>query len=394
VLPSKQAARPDFAFLSLGFRPFFLGASVFSALTIGLWMAVYVFQLSLPLTTLSSSQWHAHEMIYGYGMAVIAGFLLTAVRNWTGLPTPQGGRLAVLFGLWAGARGLYFMGTRFIALAACLDVLFVVALTVVILTRLVRARQWRQTAVGAKLLFLTIGNIVFYLGATGRLDEGIYWGLYGGLYLIISLIMTMGARIIPGFVQNGVGYEVELANPKWVNITSLVLFLFFFIAELFVRNPPLTAMAASGLFVVTSIRLVGWHTPGIWKKPLLWSLYLSFVFIDAGFLLFALSPFFGFSRLIAVHAMTVGGIGLITMGMMARVSLGHSGRSIHNPPSVVAYAFAGLVVGVINRVLFPLIWPASYVTWIAIAQGIWVVSFVLFAISYMPIWCKSGVGKS
>jgi uncharacterized protein involved in response to NO len=327
-------------------------------------------------------------------MAVIAGFLLTAVRNWTGLPTPQGGPLASLFGLWAGARLLYLGGTRFIGAAACLDVLFIVCLNAAILSRLIRARQWRQTAIGAKLLFLMIGNITFYLGITGRLEQGIYWGLYGGLYLIISLIMTMGARIIPAFVQNGVGYDVKLANPLWINIASLLLFLFFFIAELFVRRPALTAMAASGLFVVTSLRLIGWHTPGIWRKPLLWSLYLSFVFIDVGFLLFALSPFLRFSRLIAIHAMTVGGIGLITMGMMARVSLGHSGRNIHSPPRVVAYSLAGLVLAVIDRVLFPLIWPASYVTWIAIAQGIWVVSFVLFAISYMPIWCKSGVGKS
>jgi uncharacterized protein involved in response to NO len=122
--------------------------------------------------------------------------------------------------------------------------------------------------------------------------------------------------------------------------------------------------------------------------PLLWSLYLSIAFIDVGFLLFSLSPFLGFSRFLAIHAMTVGGIGLITMGMMARVSLGHSGRSIHRLPRAVAYAFLGIVVGATVRVLFPIVWPAPYVTWIAISQGLWIVSFLLFAGSYVPIFLK------
>jgi uncharacterized protein involved in response to NO len=104
----KNTHRPSFSLFDLGFRPFFLGASVFACLTIALWMAVYVFQLSLPLQNLSPSQWHAHEMIYGYSMAVIAGFLLTAVRNWTQIQTPRGGPLIVLFSLWWTARILFF----------------------------------------------------------------------------------------------------------------------------------------------------------------------------------------------------------------------------------------------------------------------------------------------
>jgi uncharacterized protein involved in response to NO len=159
------------------------------------------------------------------------------------------------------------------------------------------------------------------------------------------------------------------------------------------RRPFVTAAAAALLFMVTTVRLVGWHTPGIWRKPLLWSLYLSFVFIDAGFLLFALSPFLGFSRFLAIHAMTFGGIGLITMGMMSRVSLGHSGRRIHHPPKPVAISFGGLALGAIVRVLFPLVWPAHYVAWIAVSQGLWIMSFFIFAASYAPILLTSDAAE-
>jgi uncharacterized protein involved in response to NO len=349
-------------------------------------MAIYVFQFSIPLKTLSTSQWHAHEMIFGYTLAVIAGFLLTAVRNWTRLPTPQGWPLAALFSLWGAARCLYAFGTSYLWVAAVFDLLFIASLIGAVLTPVIRTRQWRQMAIVAKLLLLGFAHLSFYLGVSGRLVDGIYWGLYGGLYLVISLIMTMGARIIPSFIQNGVGYEVELSNPPWINLTSLIVFLFFFIAELFVRRPVVTAAAAALLFLVTTLRLFGWHTPGIWKKPLLWSLYLSFVFIDAGFLLFALSPFLGFSRFLAIHAMTFGGIGLITMGMMSRVALGHTGRSIHHPPKTVVVSFGGVALGAIVRVLFPLVWPAGYVAWIAVSQGIWIVSFLIFVSSYALIF--------
>lgn len=384
-IQQKELARPCIPFLSLGFRPFFLGASLFSVLTIGLWMGVYVFQLSIRLDPLSSAQWHAHEMIYGYGLAVIAGFLLTAARNWTQLETLRGWRLGCLFGLWMTARGLFLFGTNYIASAAVFDLLFIGSLVLAVLLPIVRTRQWRQLAIVAKLVFLALGNATFYLGLAGWIEDGVYWGLYGGLYLIISLIMTVGARVMPGFIENGVDNEITLTNPRWVGIASLIFFLIFFIVELFIRRPFITAIAAMGLFVVTTIRLIGWHAPGIWKKPLLWCLYVSFIFIDAGFLLFALTPVLGFSKFIAIHALAFGGIGLITMGMMSRVSLGHSGRSIHNPPRTITYSFLGLIVGTLARVLLPLIWPAAYVAWIALAQGLWIISFLLFGISYAPI---------
>jgi uncharacterized protein involved in response to NO len=370
---------------TLGFRPFFLGASIFSAITIGLWMAIYVFHFSLPLENLTPSQWHAHEMIYGYSLAVIAGFLLTAVRNWTQIQTPRGVPLFILFSLWAAARVLFLFGTKYILAAAFLDLSFMLFLTAAVLHPIIKTRQWRQIAVVAKLVFLALGHVVFYLGVAGAVERGVYWGLYGGLYLVIGLIMTMGARVIPSFIQNGVDADVELYNPRWVGIASLLLYLFFFISELFLTNEYLTASLAAGLFAVTTFRLFGWHTPGIWKKPLLWSLYLSLAFIDLGFLLFSIRPFLGLAKFIPMHAMAFGGIGLVTIGMMARVSLGHSGRSIHNVPRTLSYSCAAIALGAVVRVGVSVIDATRYANWIAVAQTLWVFGFLLFVFSYAPI---------
>ncbi|MCG3205778.1 MAG: hypothetical protein KCHDKBKB_02501 [Elusimicrobia bacterium] len=389
----KNTHRPSFSLFDLGFRPFFLGASVFACLTITLWMAVYVFQLSLPLQNLSPSQWHAHEMIYGYSMAVIAGFLLTAVRNWTQIQTPQGRPLIVLFSLWLTARILFFFGTRFVLPAAILDLCFILFLTVAILYPIIKARQWHQLEVVAKLLFLAVGQVVFYLGVWGHLQRGVYWGLYGGLYLLIGLVMMMGARLIPNFIQNGVGYHVELHHPKWIAVISLLLYLMFFISELFLNRDNFTSIVSAGLFVVITIRLIGWHTYGIWKKPLLWSLFLSFIFIDIGFLLFATRPFLGLAKVIPMHAMAFGGIGLVTMGMMARVALGHSGRNIHEAPRTVFYSCAALALGAIVRVGVSVIDAGHYSNWVGVAQALWILGFLLFVYSYAPILIGPDVEK-
>jgi uncharacterized protein involved in response to NO len=356
-------------------------------------MAVYVFQLSLPLQNLSPSQWHAHEMIYGYSMAVIAGFLLTAVRNWTQIQTPHGSALAVLFSFWAIPRILYLLGTRFIFLAAILDLSFMLTLTVAVFSPIVKTKQWHQLAVVAKLAFLTIGHVIFYLGIWGRVSSGIYWGLYGGLYLVIGLILTMGARLIPFFIQNGVGYEVALYHPKWAGILTMLLYLVFFISELFLHHDNLTAVVSGSLFAVTTTRIIGWHTRGLWRKPLLWSLYLAIVFINIGFLLFAVRPFVGLAKFIPMHAMAFGGIGLVTLGMMARVALGHSGRSIHDAPWTVFYSCVALALGAVVRVGVSVIDAGHYSNWIGVAQALWILGFLLFVYSYAPILIGPDVKK-
>ena len=376
------------ALFNLSFRIFFLGAGVFSIISISLWSAMFIFRFSLPVEAMTSSQWHAHEMIYGYAMAVIVGFLLTASKNWTGIKTLHGKPLATLFGLWAAARLLFLTGTPFLELAGLFDIAFSIMFIASLSYPIIKAKQWKQLAIVSKVLFLACFNILFYLGALGVLAQGVFWGVYGGLFLVISLILTLGRRVLPFFIEKGVDENVEVSNSKWLDLSNLVLFLSFTVNEVFFNQAPLSAYLALILFVINARRLIGWYTPGIWKKPLLWSLYLSFWFICLGFALYVASHFLGINKFLAIHAFAYGSIGVMTLGMMSRVALGHTGRGIQTPPPAIAYALGILLGGAVIRVLLPLLDSQRYLLWIGLSQALWLISFIIFIWVYLPILSK------
>lgn len=377
-----QASLSKITLFNLGFRPFFLGAALFAIVSMAFWMGIYVFQIPVRIEGISIIQWHAHEMIYGFTMAVIAGFLLTAVKNWTGIQTLYGFRLLGLFVLWAAARILFLFGTRFIILAAIMDMLFMLSFIVAVIYPVIQVKQWKQMGIISKLILLAVGNSCFYLGMAGIVADGVYLGIYGGLFLIIGLILTMGRRLIPFFVEMGVGYPVKLLNSQWLDLSSLVLFLAFFIVELFIYTQPVAALLSIGLFIITSIRLVGWYTPGIWKQPLLWSLFIAFFWIDIGFLLMALLPFFNLPKLLAIHAFGFGGIGVVTLSIMSRVSLAHTGRNVKNLPGAITVALVAMIIGSIFRVGLPLLDANLYVIWVVTSQILWITAFMIFVIIY------------
>ncbi len=375
------------AWLSAGFRPFFLGAVLLAVISMIVWMAVYVGGWSPSLAGIPSIQWHAHEMLYGFAMAVIAGFLLTAVRRWTHQPTATGRTLLVLFLFWAFARIIALVGTRgWLPLMAALDLLFMAGLSVVIIRPIVHVRQWRQMGILAKLVTLGVGNALFYAGAIGWTAQGMRWGIYLGLYLIVALIMAMGRRIIPPFMTAGIGPSVQPKNRRWVDVGSIVAYLPFMVLEVFTMQKQIAALFAIALLILHGVRLWGWYTPALWRKPLLWSLYLAYAGLVLGFLLYPLSVWGGLSPYLPVHAFAMGGIGLMTLSMMIRVSLGHTGRSVLEPPRAVAIylVLVGLAVGV--RVLLPALWPEPYRLWIALAQILWIIAFGGFFIHFFRVW--------
>jgi uncharacterized protein involved in response to NO len=391
IMDKTNTSFSNIALFNLGFRIFFLGAAIYSIIAILFWMGVFAFNVSLPIHGLSKFQWHAHEMIFGYALAVIAGFLLTAVKNWTGIQTVHGMPLALMFCLWLIARLLFLFGSTFIHIAAAFDLLFILSLIIAAAYPIVKSKNWTQLGILSKLLLLAVANLCFYSGYMGFLEQGLYWGVYGGLYLVIGLILTLGGRVIPFFIKGGVERPVQLYNPKWITLLGLVIFLVFFISELFLHDKNITGISSAALFIIYSVRLVGWYTSGIWKKPLLWSLYLAMSFIVVGFLLFALSVYAGLPKYLAIHALAYGGVGIITMSMMARVSLGHTGRNINEPPATVKYMLALLLVGAIFRVFLPMFAPDHYLIWIVSSQLLWMVAFLLFVIAYAPILSKNRV---
>lgn len=375
-----------FALFYLGFRPFFLGAALFSMATMSWWMAVYIFSWPSRPLNISPATWHAHEMVFGYSIAVIAGFLLAAVKNWTGIQTPHRGPLALLLLVWLAGRVLpFFSQTVPIELIAIVDSSFLCILFLVVAFPIIRAKQWKQVGILSKILLMLASNVTFYLGVIGIVEKGIHWGLYSGLYLILSLIFVMGRRVIPFFIERGADEPVRLTNRKWVDRSSLVLFIAFWVADVFVADANLTAILAGILFLLHAVRLLDWYTSAMWRKPLLWVLYLAYGFLVLGFLFKATFPVLGLPPHLAIHAFTVGGIGLITLGMMSRVALGHTGRNIKEPPAMLPWIFSLLLAGAIVRVIFPLVSANQYTLWIGCSQVLWILAFALFLLVYSPI---------
>jgi uncharacterized protein involved in response to NO len=374
--------------LRLGFRPFFLLGSLYAVVAMLAWVGVYRGWWMMPFEQLPPMTWHAHEMIYGYALAVVAGFLLTAVKNWTGIQTAYGWRLALLALFWVCARIGALVDTpisQWLLLAG--DMAFVFMLCFEIAWPILRARKWEQIGILAKVILLGLSSALFYAGLLGWHEQALYWGLYSGLYLIIGLIITMGRRVIPFFIERGVDSKVELMNLRFIDLAAIPVFLLFYVLEVFTPFQALASIMALVLCLFYLVRLRLWHHPDIWKKPLLWSLYLSQVFITIGLLMLGLRLIVDVPSFLAIHAFAYGGIGLVTLGMMARVSWGHSGRDVFNPPALLNWVFALLFIGAMVRVFLPLV-IGHYAILVLIAQVFWIASFGLFLWLYMPVFIK------
>ena len=389
----------NYALTHLGFRPFFLSAGAFAVIGILLWTAIYSFNWQGLNAAYPPITWHAHEMIFGYTLAVVAGFLLTAIKNWTGQQTLHQAPLLLLTAIWLAARLLPFMQGLSLQAVASVDLLFMLALLAAVAIPVLRARQWQQAGIIAKVALMTLANAVFYLGLLGYWPAGTQLGLYAGLYLMIALIFTMGRRVIPFFIERGVGVSFKANNTRWVDRSSLVLFLLFAITDLIAMtqgNQALAGMAAALALVQIPLhgwRLYGWYHAAIWQKPLLWVLYVAYAWLVLGFGLKFLSWSTGLSPWLAVHAFAYGGIGMMTLGMMARVILGHTGRNVFEPPALVGKIFAILFAGACVRILAVWALPQWYWWWIVIAQCLWMLAFGLFVWLYAPMLIKPRVDK-
>ncbi|MGM8870736.1 NnrS family protein [Psychrobacter sp. 2Y5] len=398
-LPTQPPSSPH-PILNLSFRIFFSGAAVFAVVVMTLWVLVFTGHTDIDAQTLNPLYWHGHEMIYGYALAVVAGFLLTAVQTWTGVKMPYGYKLLAIFSCWLIARlswlafGLGFDfggGSSLLYLAAIFDMLFVGLMAIVVFRAVLQVKQYKQMGILAKLALLTLGNGLCYWGIFTSDMTITKIGVYLGFYLVIGLVLTIGRRVVPFFIERGLAHDgivIKVRNSKWQDILSLAFFLAFFIVDLFYSNKYLLTIAALGVALINIVRLAGWYHRGIWQKPLLWSLYLAFLGMCLSFLLYALQPWLGFSHSIAVHALSIAGVGMMTLAMMARVSLGHTGRNIHQPPKSVNAMLALMVLVFVSRIFLPIIATEHYLLWVMIAQGAWIGCFILFCISYLPMLSK------
>lgn len=363
---------------SFGFRPFFLCASAYSVIAMVFWMALFNGVLTMPLAGLPPVFWHAHEMLFGYATAVIAGFLLTAVRNWTQLPGLQGKWLALLVLCWLIPRTLFLLPIPdAMGIIALFDLLFICGCAAAVISPIVASGQLRrQAGIVAKLVLLGLSHLVFFVSF---LTDDMHWlqtSLYSALYLIVALSMALARRLIPFFMKSTTG--IELPNPPWIDQSSLWLFLMFWLVIITLGHGSISAILAAALLATHGARLWRWRSAAITEAPLLWVLYVAYGFFLLGFLLLALQPLVSLPLSAAIHAFTAGGIGTLTIGMMSRVSWGHTGRKISQPPRYLGWIFCLLIVAAILRVGAPILWPEHYTQWTIAAAAGWALAFSWF----------------
>ncbi len=335
------------------------------------------------------SFWHAHEMIFGYSVAVIAGFLLTAIKNWTGVSTAQGRPLMLLSGLWLLGRLIWFVPGLSKLLLVVMDCSFLFVLIYFVGHPLVKTGNKRNYVMVVLVSILALLNLLFHLSL---LNGQLIWAqktLLLSLFLILLLITKMAGRVFPMFSQNGVDnrYQAKV-YPKLELILPFMLLVFVFSWLMFPAQSLINGLLAVINMLLHGWRLVGWYNPQIWRKPLVWVLHVGYGFLVVGLAYMAVAAWFPWLQLMALHAFAVGGLALITLGMMARVSLGHTGRNLHQPPKVLGYCFGLLVCSALIRVVLPLFNALPYSQLVLFSGVFWVAAYLLFLMHYLPFWIR------
>lgn len=364
---------------ALGFRPFFLLAGGAAVLLMLAWPAVWHGRLAPP-GHYDPIAWHAHEMLFGYAAAVIAGFLLTAVRNWTGAQTWTGGRLALLAFVWLAGRLLTWLPDLPVWLPVAVDVAFLPLVGISLIGPLWQGQNRVNRVFLPLLLAMGLANLLSHLQLLGVIT-GVGDMRRVMLELVLGVIVLVGGRVMPFFTQNVLpGFHAR--QRLWVERATLVSLALVVLAELVPATPVwLGALLWIVFAAVQLARLAGWFDPRVFRLPVLWVLHVGYAWMVAGALLSGLGLLGLFPPAAALHALTVGAIGVFTLGMMARVSRGHTGRSI-DVTTVTAVAFVVLNVAVLLRV-FAVAWlPALYGVWIDVSAGLWVIAFALFVWQY------------
>jgi uncharacterized protein involved in response to NO len=369
---------------SAAFRPFFLGAALWSAAAVPAWLLSFSGRAALP-GALAPFIWHGHEMVFGFGFAAVAGFLLTAIPNWTGRLPLRGARLAALAGLWLAGRIALLLSAQIGPhAAAAIDLAFPAALVAVIARELIAGRNWRNLPMLAALALLLCGSLLVHLQSIGLA----YTALLGnrvGVATLLMLIALVGGRIVPSFTRNWLAKhrtgEALPAPAGRLDLAALAITLAALAAWVASPSGPVTAWLALAASLALGLRLARWRGIATLGEPLLFVLHAGYGWLVFGFALLGLSglvPLVPHSA--ALHALTVGAIGTMTLAVMTRATLGHGGRALSaDRATVLVYLLVTLAA--LLRIAAPVAGGAFLgLTWAAAAA--WSGAFLLFAVSY------------
>ena len=369
-----------FALFDLGFRPFYLLAALLAALSVPVWVAQW--HGVLPQTGhLAAMAWHAHEMVFGFAAAVMSGFLFTAARNWTGLPTSTGRLLAALASLWVAGRIVVLTGPG--TLAAFVDCAFLPLVALSLWFPLKRSGNRNLFFVGLLLVFAA-ANLLFHLSQLGVIALLPALAARGALFLVVVIVSIMSGRVTPAFTKNAIP-EARIRRVRHLDTAAIATLALALVAQLWGAPAwllsPLSLVAAA----LNAIRLAFWDPLSTRHVPILWILHLSYAWIPVGLLLLALSALdIGVPAVLCVHALGAGAVGGTIIGMITRTARGHSGRPLQIGRAETA-AYVLVHVGALIRVFGPLAAPAHYGALLVAGAATWSSAFLIYLMVYWPM---------
>jgi uncharacterized protein involved in response to NO len=371
------------ALLSYGFRPFFFFGSIYAGAIILVWLPVFYGHIGL-LTAFAPRDWHVHEMLFGYVAAVVAGFLLTAVPNWTGRLPLQGRPLTALFSVWVAGRVAVgtsaWLGWKS---AMAIDGAFLVLLAAAAAREIIAGKKWANLNIVAIIGLLAVGNLAFHLEAHfSGLAE---YSMRGGIAAVVMLICLIGGKIIPSFTRNWLAKQASGPMPApfgrfdLVTVASSAIVLALWVAWPLDQPTGALLLLCGALHVVRLARWTGYRT---FADRLVLILHVAYAFVPAGFILAGLSAFDVVAASAGIHAWTGGAIGGMTLAVMSRATLGHTGRRLEaSAPTHIVYA--AVVVAAFARIC-AVLEPDHMTFLLVVAGGAWATAFLGFAAVYAP----------
>ncbi len=386
------------AFLSYGFRPFFLLAGLYAVFGMAAWLAWIGFNAeALFLSTdFPPTQWHAHEMLFGYTTAVFAGFLLTAAPGWTRRPPVAGGPLALLAAVWiSGRTAVWFSAYLTPALVAVIDLSFLALLFGLVFTTLTTGSKRHLVFLGI-LVLMFAANAMAHLERLGFTADSASAGHLLALDTYILLITVIGGRVAPAFTRNLLrrdGDDDPLPPRPWLDRFSILSVVAVLAAGQFVPNGTLPGWLAVAAALINGLRLAGWQGWRLLDQPIAWILHAGYGWMVVG-LAFKGAALLGDSidETTALHLLTIGAIGSMTLGIMTRAGLGHTGRVLRVTPAIT-FAYLAVSAAAVIRVGGPL-WLPEYYNAVLLSAGVsWCVAFAVFSWVYWPILTRPRVGQ-
>jgi uncharacterized protein involved in response to NO len=371
------------ALFSYGFRPFFLAAASWAAFNILLWIPQYLGLMSVP-TEFSALDWHIHEMLYGYVAATVAGFLLTAIPNWTGRLPVNGWPLAGLVLLWLAGRAAILLSAKIgNIVTALVDVSFLLALAAVAACEIVAGKNWRNLRVMVVLVVLILGNIVFHAEVLLKGSAG--YGIRIAISAVVLLISLIGGRVVPSFTNNWLARNNPGRLPvsfSRFDMATIVSSAFSLVLWIVAPTHLVTGTLLLMVGCMQSTRLVRWAGDRTLAEPLVLVLHVGYAFVPAGFLLLGLSVWSTLVPVTAgIHAWTAGAIGLMTLAVMTRASLGHTGQPLR-AGRATQIIYAAVLAAALTRVVAAFSGSIALVEFASVA---WIVAFGGFLFVYGPM---------